>query len=346
MTQRYRVISTIGAGAFGTTHLIQSIETEKLYCLKKIRASAMSKYNQAQIQNEVKIMKQLQHPHIVKFYDSQLINDHIQIRMSYAQNGDFASKKIYSDQEITFYLAQLLLGLDYLHITSKVIHRDIKPQNLLLDDKTLQICDFGLSKLLHYTNALARTQCGTPYYYSPEIASGKVYTQKADIWSCGIVGFRMVYQRLPFTGKSMETLMSEIAKFKFSDNEKTSRFYPILSKMLQVDQFKRSTAREILAMAEFRETLAFLCKKFKKQKAYLGQIQNILSVCSDIQVVLNDDLVVLKTRLIDLLGEMRFYQILIGLSKGQVLSQCGAGLSIQAKSEVRAYVKAILACIQ
>ena len=86
-------------------------------------------------------------------------------------------------------LAQCVDALSYCHHTCHLLHRDLKPGNIFLtSDGDVKLGDFGISTTLTSTNALARTQCGTPLYMSPELAHGLPYDVGADVWAAGLVG--------------------------------------------------------------------------------------------------------------------------------------------------------------
>ncbi len=104
------------------------------------------------------------------------------------------------------WFAQLCLGVKHIH-SKKVIHRDIKLQNVLLTSKDeIKLGDFGISKLLESTGDFAKTSLGTPYYLSPEICSGKEYNTKTDVWMLGCLLYELCALRKPFEGDSLHVL--------------------------------------------------------------------------------------------------------------------------------------------
>jgi serine/threonine-protein kinase ULK/ATG1 len=81
---------------------------------------------------------------------------------------------------------------------SNIMHRDIKPDNILINNGTIKIADFGFCKPLENANELAQTMLGSPIYMAPEVIKGEIYTMKADIWSVGVVLYQMVFGKCPF----------------------------------------------------------------------------------------------------------------------------------------------------
>lgn len=118
------------------------------------------------------------------------------IVMDYADGGDLAkaitkaktSRTSISESQALDWFTQICLGMKHIH-DRKIIHRDLKAQNIFLmsSDNSIRLGDFGVARVLDYTVAQAQTQVGTPYYIAPEILKGRSYTNKADIWSLGIL---------------------------------------------------------------------------------------------------------------------------------------------------------------
>ena len=119
--------------------------------------------------------------------------------MDYADGGDLAkrinkaktSRSHIPEDTCLNWLTQICLGMKHIH-DRKIIHRDLKAQNVfLMQDDSIRLGDFGVARILEHTVAKAQTQVGTPYYIAPEILKGRSYTNKADVWSLGVLFYEI-----------------------------------------------------------------------------------------------------------------------------------------------------------
>ena len=125
--------------------------------------------------------------------------------MPYIRGGELfrvlAAKKRFIERDVKFYIAQIIHGIGYLH-SKNIIHRDLKAENLMLDENGyIKIIDFGLAKMLS-PNELASTGCGTPEYFAPELMSDQGYSRDVDWWAVGILIYEMLCGNTPFVGSN------------------------------------------------------------------------------------------------------------------------------------------------
>ena len=214
----YFKIEKIGIGGGGNpVYIVKNLTNGKKLALKKIIINKDSPEEMQSCINEIKILKQLKHPYLIEYEDSFLHKNKIYIVMEYANEKDLETKiKNYklkneqiSENLIWKYFLQIISGISYLH-SNKIIHRDIKGQNLLLSDDNIKIGDFGTSKKMDNTNAFANTSLGTPFFLSPEICKGEPYNFKSDNWMIGCVLFELMTLELPFTGNNLPNIMNNI----------------------------------------------------------------------------------------------------------------------------------------
>lgn len=119
-------------------------------------------------------------------------------------------KKKFSEQETKFFVACILVGLEYMH-NNGVIHRDIKPENLLLDDRGyVHITDMGISKI--WTPDNAQDTSGTPGYMAPEVMCRQNHTVAVDYFALGVVCYEFMFGRRPYTGKTRKDIRDNIIK--------------------------------------------------------------------------------------------------------------------------------------
>jgi len=133
--------------------------------------------------------------------------------LEYCPNGDlstfFNKNKGISESEAKGYLKQLSEGLKYL-IDNNIFHRDLKPQNILIDkNNILKITDFGFAKTIN-SYEISETFCGSPLYMAPEILTYQKYTDSADLWSVGVIMYEMIFGFTPYTGNNLYNLVSNI----------------------------------------------------------------------------------------------------------------------------------------
>ena len=203
----------IGKGAFSTIYKAEHKYNKKIVAIKEIPFDNLGKVKES-IKTEFMIIKNMDNKNIIKLHDVFFdnINKNIYIVLDYHQKGDMSNflngkplREIYAKK----YMRQLSNGLEYL-FNNKILHRDLKLQNLLIsDDLNLIITDFGFARYFDNDNMLY-TVCGSPLYMAPEILLKKKYNNKSDLWSVGIIFFEFLTGIKPFNAKNMIDLISII----------------------------------------------------------------------------------------------------------------------------------------
>ncbi|KAJ3123310.1 hypothetical protein HK098_002047 [Nowakowskiella sp. JEL0407] len=216
--------------------------------IAKENLSSSSQINR--LKREVRVMRLLDHPNIVKLRDVIETEKSIILAMEYVPGGELydfllGQKRVKETQARRFF-RQLLSAVFYLH-QNFIIHRDLKPENVLLDSRhNVKVVDFGFTTLFN-PNKLRETFCGSPYYAAPEMVTSTQYIgPEVDIWSLGVILFTILAGTQPFEDKTIETVTSRIAQGLFTIPEFFSKDSRDLTKrMLTVDIRKRATLMEV-----------------------------------------------------------------------------------------------------
>ena len=193
----------IGYGSFSIIYKGFTYDTQTPIAVKKITKVIDKKY----FLNEIETMKKLNHPNILKIYDVVNTKDNTYLILEYCNGGDLQSyiKKKYTKYDL-LYLKEILIAIEELY-KNNILHRDIKPQNILIHNHSIKISDFGFSKNLIGENELMQTYCGSPLYMAPELIYGSNYNFKSDIWSLGVILYELVTKKHPYPVTNREELL-------------------------------------------------------------------------------------------------------------------------------------------
>ena len=212
--EKLKIIKKIGKGVYSRVYLARHIETKIDYALKIIECE--NKNVKKLVDREIMLLKTITHKNIISIYDVIYNEEYniIVIILEYCINGDLSrflrKSPYYMDEKAGIrYIYQIIEGLKYLN-DNNIIHRDLKPQNILIDENNnIKICDFGFSRKFNDTEML-QTLCGSPLYMAPEIIKHKIYNNKSDIWSFGIIIYQILTGKLPYKANTMYELFKNI----------------------------------------------------------------------------------------------------------------------------------------
>ena len=292
--ENYTFLKTIGEGTFGKVKLALHKITQEKVAIKILEKKKInSKKDLERIEKEIKYMKILNHPNIVKIYEIIEDENNFYISMEYVPGGELfnyiVKNKRLTENESSFFYSQIIHIIKEIH-KHKICHRDLKPENLLLThNKTIKIIDFGLSN--EYEDYLI-TPCGSPCYASPEVIKGMKYSGLGiDLWASGIVLFSMLCGYLPFDDKNNDILFQKILKCHIEFPKKSNVIISenakdLIRKILQPEPEKRIKLEEILE----HPFLIYGNKKYKEKirmdinkqdKLIIDYMTNVLKISNE-----------------------------------------------------------------
>ncbi|XP_077798049.1 MAP/microtubule affinity-regulating kinase 3 isoform X16 [Macaca mulatta] len=229
----YRLLKTIGKGNFAKVKLARHILTGR------------------ELFREVRIMKILNHPNIVKLFEVIETEKTLYLIMEYASGGEVFDYLVahgrMKEKEARAKFRQIVSAVQYCH-QKRIVHRDLKAENLLLDaDMNIKIADFGFSNEFTVGSKLD-TFCGSPPYAAPELFQGKKYDgPEVDVWSLGVILYTLVSGSLPFDGQNLKELRERVLRGKYripfymsTDCEN------LLKRFLVLNPIKRGTLEQIM----------------------------------------------------------------------------------------------------
>jgi serine/threonine protein kinase len=153
---------------------------------------------------------------------------------------DLIYKHKLTNEKALFYFKGLIDGFKLI-AEHNILHRDIKPSNVLLHNDVIKIADFGFCKSLLMSNQMSKTMVGSPIYMAPELLRGDQYSQKADVWSLGVMLYEMLFRKCPFEEETIPRLLNLIERTNLSFPSATvdKRIHELLSGMLHKDPYRR-----------------------------------------------------------------------------------------------------------
>ena len=269
LTDYYKINRIIGEGGFGKVYEVQNKVTSQTYACKKV--SKINVINIEKFKNEISILSKADHPNIVKLYEIYESNRSLYLIMELCKGGELLKKiterakkkNMYTEKDAAEIIQQIVSGIGYCH-NNGICHRDLKPENLLYlnddDEKNnpLKIIDFGLSK--HFKISKLSSRVGSVYYVSPEVLEHS-YTEKCDVWSCGVLLYLLLSGKLPFSGPDEAEIFEKIKSCKYEMNndvwKNISDEAKDLIRHMLVREDERYTTKEVLSHPWFKNVINY-----------------------------------------------------------------------------------------
>ena len=284
----FEILQVLGEGSYGFVAKVRSKINYKIYALKKSNYDGMNEEDKIQALNELKMMKYFNHPNVCNCLTSFEQDDCQFIVMHLFNNKDLfqylsANCNLglrINEETLWNIFYQCLEGLVYLH-KEGIIHRDIKPGNIFMDDKgNIKIGDFGISAVMDFENVKKFTndlneqqnlvlksgeQKGTENYIAPEIEEGLNYDQRADVYSMGVCFYGLCYYNLPYINQNN---MGEL----YADNFYSNELKNIIYLMIQKDMNQRPTSMNIYGLFKVN-----YIKRYVKNSGLCSVVQSLFN---------------------------------------------------------------------
>ena len=212
----------VGKGSYGVVYLVKHKQLHRYFAMKIIKKRNKSKNDEEELMNEINILKKLDHPNILKINDFYSLKNEYSLITEYCQEGELFNEirayAPFNEAIAGYYMKQILTAVCYCH-GMNVLHRDLKPENILIVKRAkngchpIKIIDFGTAKVFS-KGKNENLLIGSSYYIAPEVLS-RNYTEKCDLWSCGVIMYILLTGRPPFGGNNDEEILGRIKKGKY-----------------------------------------------------------------------------------------------------------------------------------
>ena len=260
-TKKYEILSKLGSGSFGSVYLARNKYTNEKVAMKQIKKSSANLLSDGEITDEIEILKNLDHPDIVRIIESFNTKNSYILITEYCEGGELFDqvKNQLSETQIAVIFKQVLSGLAYLH-SNNIVHRDLKLENILIheiekskqtgeDLFNIKIIDFGTARIFDKTKN-PQSIVGSSYYIAPEVLRQK-YNKECDLWSVGVILYMFIVGHAPFDGCDDDEITTNIQRGVYRKNDRrwvkaSKEVKDLIQKLLTYRPSQRLTAIQAL----------------------------------------------------------------------------------------------------
>ena len=268
-SKKYEILSKLGSGSFGSVYLARNKYTNEKVALKQIKKSSANLLSDGEITDEIEILKNLDHPDIVRIIESFNTKNSYILITEYCEGGELFDqvKNQLSETQIAVIFKQVLSGLAYLH-SNNIVHRDLKLENILIHEieksKTtgedlfnIKIIDFGTARIFDKKRN-PQSIVGSSYYIAPEVLRQK-YNKECDLWSVGVILYMFIVGHAPFDGCDDDEITTNIQRGVYRKNDRrwikaSKEVKDLIQKLLTYRPSQRLTAIQALNHPWFKIT--------------------------------------------------------------------------------------------
>ena len=297
ITDVYDIACKISSGYYGTvSKACFKNDPSKFYAVKSIAKANLSQKNLKNLICEIQVLAKLDHPNIVKYYETYDDDKYFHVVMELCEGGELferiVAKKRLDEKDAAEILFKLTHAISHCH-SRGIVHRDIKAENVLFETRSkdkndVKIIDFGLARKKGDHNM--HSIVGTPCYVAPEVLEG-TYDRKCDIWALGVLLYVMLYGKYPFDDENKAVLFDKIRtrEPRYDRREVSQEALDLMKEMLYKDPTRRPEATKILdhpwflinLKNEFKDSIKDLemipkLKSFKPPNAFIKKILTFL----------------------------------------------------------------------
>ena len=245
----FEILSLLGVGSFGKVCKVRFKKTGQIFAMKILNKNFLIKHKFLKHAiSECNILKKSSSPFIITLHYAFQTPENLYMILDYCPGSDLdihIQFRVFEEEEAKFYIAELILAIEYLHINN-ILYRDLKPENILIySDGHIKLADFGLARE-NAKEGINKSFCGTPFYLSPEMIEKRESTKASDIYGIGAVLYEMMSGHTPFYGDDLRTLYTNITQKKLIFPEYFSeRAKNLLKKLLEKNPQKRIDLEDI-----------------------------------------------------------------------------------------------------